>query len=64
MKMIYWFFIRIQLENTICCTCKLWIIILNLFEAVNTYWNENGRMFLDPDSYRIVISPLKATKLN
>ncbi|MGO4773046.1 VOC family protein [Flavobacterium sp. W22_SRS_FK3] len=28
--------------------------------AVNPYWNENGQMFLDPDGYRIVISPLKA----
>lgn len=32
--------------------------------AVNPYWNENGHMFQDPDGYRIVISPLKATKLN
>ncbi|MDR7211529.1 VOC family protein [Flavobacterium piscis] len=31
---------------------------------INPYWNENGQMFLDPDGYRIVISPLKATKLN
>ena len=30
--------------------------------AINPYWNENGQMFLDPDGYRIVISPLKATK--
>lgn len=29
--------------------------------AINPYWNENGQMFLDPDGYRIVISPLKAT---
>nr|WP_315239157.1 VOC family protein [uncultured Flavobacterium sp.] len=28
--------------------------------AMNPYWNENGQMFLDPDGYRIVISPLKA----
>lgn len=27
--------------------------------AMNPYWNENGQMFLDPDGYRIVISPLK-----
>ena len=29
--------------------------------AINPYWNENGQMFQDPDGYRIVISPLKAT---
>lgn len=29
--------------------------------AINPYWNENGQMFLDPDGYHIVISPLKAT---
>ena len=29
--------------------------------AINPYWNENGQMFLDPDGYRIAISPLKAT---
>ena len=28
--------------------------------AMNPYWNENGQMYLDPDGYRIVISPLKA----
>lgn len=28
----------------------------------NPYWNENGKMFLDPDGYRIVISPLKIKK--
>ncbi|WP_163400894.1 VOC family protein [Flavobacterium fluviatile] len=32
--------------------------------AKNPYWNENGKMFQDPDGYRIVISPLKAEKLN
>ncbi|WP_394335993.1 hypothetical protein [Flavobacterium laiguense] len=26
----------------------------------NPYWNENGKMVLDPDGFRIVISPLKA----
>jgi catechol 2,3-dioxygenase-like lactoylglutathione lyase family enzyme len=25
----------------------------------NPYWNKNGKMFLDPDGYRIVISDLK-----
>ena len=29
--------------------------------AINPYWNEHGQMFQDPDGYRIVISPLKAT---
>jgi catechol 2,3-dioxygenase-like lactoylglutathione lyase family enzyme len=29
----------------------------------NPYWNENGKMFLDPDGYRIVISDLKANDL-
>lgn len=33
---------------------------ISIIEAVNPYWNENGKMFLDPDGYRIVISPLKA----
>ncbi|MFH6942486.1 VOC family protein [Flavobacterium sp. FlaQc-50] len=28
--------------------------------ASNPFWNENGKMFQDPDGYRIVISPLKA----
>ena len=32
--------------------------------AINPYWNENGQMFQDQDGYRIVVSPLKATKLN
>lgn len=26
----------------------------------NTYWNTNGKMFLDPDGFRIIISNLKA----
>ena len=26
----------------------------------NPFWNENGKMFLDPDSFRIVISNFKA----
>lgn len=25
----------------------------------NPYWKENGKMILDPDGYRIIISPLK-----
>lgn len=27
----------------------------------NPYWNENGKMYLDPDGCRIVLSPLKIT---
>jgi len=37
---------------------------IKFITAINPYWNENGKMFLDPDGYRIIISPLKATKLN
>lgn len=33
---------------------------ISFIPAVNPYWNENGKMFQDPDGYRIVISPLKA----
>ncbi|WP_296145796.1 VOC family protein [uncultured Flavobacterium sp.] len=32
-----------------------------LVPSKNPYWNENGKMFLDPDGYRIVLSPLKIT---
>lgn len=28
-------------------------------EAKNPFWNENGKMYLDPDGYKIVISNLK-----
>ncbi|TGD59649.1 VOC family protein [Flavobacterium humi] len=28
--------------------------------AKNPYWNENGKMFLDPDGFRIILSHLKA----
>lgn len=42
-------------------------ILLNISEnsiktisAKNPYWNENGKMILDPDGYRIIISNLKA----
>jgi len=34
---------------------------IKIIEAKNPYWNENGKMFLDPDGYRIVISDLKIT---
>ncbi|MFB9107319.1 VOC family protein [Flavobacterium gyeonganense] len=33
---------------------------ISIIPAINPYWNENGKMFMDPDGYRIVISPLKA----
>lgn len=33
---------------------------ISTITAINPFWNENGKMFLDPDGYRIVISPLKA----
>ena len=32
---------------------------IEFITAKNTYWNENGKLFLDPDGYRIVISHLK-----
>nr|WP_315222754.1 VOC family protein [uncultured Flavobacterium sp.] len=32
---------------------------ISIITAVNPYWNENGKMFQDPDGYRIVLSPLK-----
>ena len=32
---------------------------IEIIEAKNPYWNENGKLFLDPDGYRIVISNLK-----
>ncbi|MBE8724702.1 VOC family protein [Flavobacterium hungaricum] len=37
---------------------------ISIITAINPYWNENGKMIQDPDGYRIVISPLKAAKLN
>ncbi|WP_163410933.1 VOC family protein [Flavobacterium ajazii] len=33
---------------------------ISIIPAINPYWNENGKMFQDPDGYRILISPLKA----
>ena len=33
----------------------------NFIDAKNPYWNENGKMILDPDGYRIVVSNLKVT---
>lgn len=32
---------------------------ISIITSKNPYWNENGKMFLDPDGFRIVISPLK-----
>lgn len=32
---------------------------IEFIEARNPYWNENGKMILDPDGYRVVISNLK-----
>ena len=34
---------------------------IKIIESKNPYWNENGKMFLDPDGYRIIISDLKIT---
>lgn len=33
---------------------------ISIITSANPYWNENGKMFLDPDGYRIIISHLKA----
>jgi len=33
---------------------------IKIIEAKNPYWNENGKMFIDPDGYRIIISNSKA----
>ena len=38
---------------------KIKIFSITIIEAKNPYWNGNGKMFLDPDGYRIVISDLK-----
>ena len=32
---------------------------IEFIKAKNSYWNENGKMILDPDGYRVVISHLK-----
>ena len=32
---------------------------IKFIKAKNPYWNENGKMILDPDGYRIIISNLK-----
>jgi catechol 2,3-dioxygenase-like lactoylglutathione lyase family enzyme len=33
---------------------------ISTITSKNPYWNQNGKMVLDPDGFRIVISPLKA----
>lgn len=33
---------------------------ISIIASNNPFWNENGKMFMDPDGYRIVLSPLKA----
>lgn len=33
---------------------------ISFISSKNPYWNENGKMFLDPDGFRIVISDFKA----
>jgi catechol 2,3-dioxygenase-like lactoylglutathione lyase family enzyme len=33
---------------------------ISIITSKNPYWNENGKMFLDPDGFRIIISDLKA----
>lgn len=32
---------------------------IEFIKAKNPYWNENGKMILDPDGYRILISDFK-----
>ena len=34
---------------------------ISIITSTNSYWNENGKMFCDPDGFRIIISNLKAT---
>lgn len=38
---------------------KLLATKIEFIIAKNPYWNENGKMILDPDGYRVVISHLK-----
>ncbi len=33
---------------------------INFIESKNPYWNENGKMILDPDDYHVIISNIKA----
>jgi len=34
---------------------------ISTITSENPYWNTNGKMILDPDGFRIIISDLKAT---
>ncbi len=40
---------------------KIKLHCIEFIAAKNPYWSDNGKMFLDPDGYRIVISHLKTT---
>lgn len=33
---------------------------ISFIASKNPFWNENGKMFLDPDGFRIVVSDFKA----
>ena len=33
---------------------------VSFISSKNPYWNENGKMFLDPDGFRIIVSDIKA----
>lgn len=34
---------------------------ISIITSKNPYWNENGKMFLDPDGFRIIVSDIKIT---
>lgn len=34
---------------------------ISIITSANPYWNTNGKLLLDPDGFRIIISDLKAT---
>lgn len=38
---------------------KIQSLNIDFIKGKNPYWNENGKMILDPDGYKIVISDLK-----
>ena len=38
---------------------KIKLHSIEFIATKNPYWNDNGKMFLDPDGYRIVISHFK-----
>lgn len=33
---------------------------VSFISSKNPYWNENGKIFLDPDGFRIILSDIKA----